>query len=524
MSRRDAGVIREWRNWALPSGRLAIKPGLFWTILFAFALVIGLQVVAIVAFFTSVVAGLWPPDVLGHESAAGREAFVQWLADYYVAHDNSWEGIGKRLENRSVAAPPGWYRYVLLNADGRVIASSDPTFEIGAPVEDELRATSLPVEVQGAHVGSLILPPPGGPPWAHISGDWHGPPDFLLPILRSFLLAAFGVGTVLLLLATLFARQLSGPIRRITAAAQEMAAGRLDVRVEGAHVRELDDLSQTFNRMAQALEQADRQRRQMTADVAHELRTPLSIIKGRLEGLQDGVYTATPDQIERLIEETDWLERLVEDLRVLAQAEAGQLALYREPVSPRELLEDAVDGFAAQAQAHGVELRLDAPDDLPLVDADPQRMAQVLANLVTNALRHTPPGGTIALEARRAAAGDLPAGEAPSRPPAVLLCVRDSGEGIAAEDLPHIFDRFWRADRSRARASGGGGLGLAIAKEIVAIHGGAIWADSAPKQGTTVSIALPAAAPEMTAATRPDPHRRGCRHTPEGGGRSSGGP
>jgi len=284
--------------------------------------------------------------------------------------------------------------------------------------------------------------------------------------------------------------------------AEPLAAGQLDVQAPGARVRELDDLASSFNAMARALHQADRQRRQMTADIAHELRTPLSIIKGRLEGLQDGVYSATSEEVERLLSETALLERLIEDLRLLALAEAGQLPLYTESLDPHDMLASAADTLADQAKTHGVALGVVAPDDLPAVEADPQRMAQVFTNLLSNALRHTPAGGTITITAAHepidsvpqlsagGTARDLDAGVSSF----VVFKVSDSGQGIAPEDLPYVFDRFYRADRSRTRSGGGAGLGLAIAKQIVLAHGGAIWAESALDAGTTITIALPAEA------------------------------
>jgi two-component system OmpR family sensor kinase/two-component system sensor histidine kinase BaeS len=261
-------------------------------------------------------------------------------------------------------------------------------------------------------------------------------------------------------------------------------------------VRELDELATSFNEMARALHQADRQRRQMTADIAHELRTPLSIIKGRLEGLQDGIYTASPEEIERLLGETALLERLIDDLRLLALAEAGQLPLYTEPLDPFEALQDAADAFAPQAAAQQVALQIATSEPLPLVKGDPQRLAQVFANLIANALHYTPPDGTITLSARSGSA--LTSSEALAAAPyltthnPVIFRIGDTGPGISPEDLPYIFDRFYRADRSRTRGSGGAGLGLAIAKQIVLAHGGAIWAESVVGHGTIFNIALPA--------------------------------
>jgi two-component system OmpR family sensor kinase/two-component system sensor histidine kinase BaeS len=309
----------------------------------------------------------------------------------------------------------------------------------------------------------------------------------------------------LLLLAVFFAQRLSRPLRDITRAAQQLAGGQLDVQVRRAPIRELDTLAQAFNAMARSLEQADKQRRQMTADIAHELRTPLTIIKGRLEGLQDGVYSPTPEEVDRLLGETALLERLIEDLRLLALAEAGQLPLYREPLDARDLLESARLAFAGQAASQGVALHIEAAGALSQIDADPQRMAQVLANLVANALRYTPEGGSITLRVSsefKVMSSELAVYSADTQNSklktqnSVVFQVSDTGRGIAPEDLPHVFDRFYRADRSRARGSGGAGLGLAITRQIVVAHGGQIWAESELGHGTTISIALPVAEAE----------------------------
>jgi two-component system OmpR family sensor kinase/two-component system sensor histidine kinase BaeS len=249
-------------------------------------------------------------------------------------------------------------------------------------------------------------------------------------------------------------------------------------------VRELDELANAFNRMADSLASADMQRRQMTADIAHELRTPLSIMRGRLEGLQDGIYHATPDQIDALLKETSLLERLVDDLRLLALAEAGQLPLYRDACDPAELLDAMASSFVKQANEQGVALVVDTPDDLPAIHADPQRLMQVLGNLIGNALRHTPEGGQITLRAQLNSTD-------PTIPVMVDLLVRDTGSGIAAEDLPKVFDRFWRADRSRTRGSGGAGLGLAIVKQIAVAHGGSVGVESTIGEGTVFRVTIP---------------------------------
>jgi signal transduction histidine kinase len=483
-----------------------MKPRLFWSMLLAFVLVIVLGVCGMLGFFGLAFAGFWQPNDLPRGFRGPQHAYVEVLADYYLAHERSWAGVDRRLMDEPFGGALNFFGYVLADADGRVIVSNDRELLAGKPLDADLLARGTPVVARGARVGTFVLLQPGrdfrpGPQGQSQTSS------YFWPVLRGFLFAGLGLGGLLLGLAAFFAQRLSRPIRGITAASQALAAGQLDVQAPGARVRELDDLARSFNAMARALAQADRQRRQMTADVAHELRTPLSIIKGRLEGLQDGIYSATPEEIERLLGETALLERLIEDLRLLALAEAGQLALYTEPIEPRDMLEDAADAFAGQAAGQGVALHVAAPDDLPPVKADTQRMAQVFANLIANALRYTPSGGMITLEAKNIADHRLPIAD--YRDPqsaignlqsAIVFRVSDTGQGIAPDDLPHVFDRFYRADRSRTRGSGGAGLGLAIAKQIVVAHGGAIWAESEVGKGTTISVALPVAAEDTEEA------------------------
>ena len=233
--------------------------------------------------------------------------------------------------------------------------------------------------------------------------------------------------------------------------------------------------------MAKELERTDEQRRNLTADVAHELRTPLHIIQGNLEGVLDGVYDPTEEHIGATLDETRLLGRLVEDLRTLSLAESGQLPLVRETVDVGDLLADARTSFSGQAEVAGIDLRAEPIADSGIsLDVDAGRVDQVLGNLLLNAVRHTPRGGAITLSAEACGSG-------------VRITVRDNGEGIAPEDLPFIFDRFWRGDRSRSHASGaGGGLGLSIARQLIRAHGGQIQVESELGRGTTFTIDLPA--------------------------------
>jgi len=274
-------------------------------------------------------------------------------------------------------------------------------------------------------------------------------------------------------------RKMGTPLADVMTAADAVADGDLSVRVPERGPGEIRRLSESFNRMVDELSRADQQRRNMTADVAHELRTPLHILRGNLEGLLDGVYEATPEQIESMLDETRLLSRLVDDLQTISLAEGGQLYLNLETVNIVELMEDVRTSFLGQADEAGVNLIVDVDDKELSITADAGRLDQVLGNLVGNALRYSPAEACIRLEAE-------------SSPMGVRLRIRDKGEGISPEDIPYIFDRFFRVDKSRLRTEGGGsGLGLAIARQLIQLHKGTIKVESELGKGTTFLIDLP---------------------------------
>ncbi|MFF9626690.1 ATP-binding protein [Streptomyces griseosporeus] len=306
---------------------------------------------------------------------------------------------------------------------------------------------------------------------------------------------ASGVALAVILGALLLARGVLRPVRELTLAAQELGEGdlgrrvpvagraggsgegRLSERSPGPPRDEIARLAAAFNRMAGSLQAGEERQRRLTGDIAHELRTPLANLRGYLEALRDGVVEPTPELLASLHEEALLQQRIVDDLQDLALAEAGALTYHRRTTDLRELLRTARTAHRARAEAAGVDVTVEAGGPVS-VHADPDRLRQVVANLVGNALRATPPGGTVTLALRRD-------GER------AVVEVRDTGTGIAAEDLPYVFDRFWRADPARGRTTGGSGLGLAVARQIVLDHGGTIGVDSAVGAGTTVTVALP---------------------------------
>jgi len=299
-----------------------------------------------------------------------------------------------------------------------------------------------------------------GPP--HPQGR---PPPFVIGILLLAVLGFFAVARGM--------RRVTRPVGDLVEAAARIQKGDYSVRVAEHGAPEIRSVAQAFNAMTAQLEVSQKQRRTFLADVTHELRTPLSIIRGQAEGIADGVYPADAAHMTPIVEATQTLERLVDDLRTLALAETGNLKLNREPVDLGSLIADSVASFQSQAESKGVAISGEPGTGLPAVDADPVRVRSVLANLLGNALAHTPAGGSVVVKAEPGSG-------------IVSVAVRDTGTGIPPELLPRIFDRFVRGS-----GSAGSGLGLAIAKDIVTAHGGTIAAESPAGQGTTVRFTLP---------------------------------
>jgi signal transduction histidine kinase len=409
-------------------------------------------------------------------------SFADTLRQYYQEH-GGWAGVQEVL----VVMPDGargrmFERSVgpltLTDAQGVVIIAG-PGLHPGAVLRQELLRAATPVEVNDRVVGFFVASPEA---FARSQAE----ANFLRRTNRLLIIGASGAIGLSLLLGIVLSRSFTQPIGELTRASQAIAAGDLEQQVPVRSEDELGELAQAFNQMSAQLARARDLRRQMTADIAHELRTPLSVILGQIDALDDGVVPPSPAAFEILRDETARLGRLVEDLRTLSRADAGELALERRLAAPARLLEQAAAAHRPLAMERAISIELQAPAGLPEVDVDPDRMAQVLGNLLSNALRHTPPGGEIKL------AAGLTDG-------AIELRVQDSGPGVDPQDLPHLFDRFYRADRSRQRETGGSGLGLAIARTIVELHGGRIRAESAPGEGAAMIIHLPAAPPASQA-------------------------
>jgi len=293
-------------------------------------------------------------------------------------------------------------------------------------------------------------------------------------------LAAFAAAS---LLSLFISSRVVKPVQEMMQASRRIAEGHFRERVQvSGDIEQADELSQlaiSFNRMAEQLAQNEALRQRLIGDVTHELRTPLSTIKGSMEGLMDGVLPETAETYQKIYHEADRLARLVEDLQQLSRVEAEAYTLDRKPVQIATLVHRAVGRLGQQYEEKEVGLRVKIPSDLPAVDVDDDRMEQVLMNVVGNALQYTPAGGEVEVSAHRE--GRF-----------VHVDVRDDGIGVPLEHQPHIFTRFYRVDKSRSRASGGSGIGLTIARYLVEAHGGEIWVESAGRgQGSTFTFSLP---------------------------------
>jgi len=302
---------------------------------------------------------------------------------------------------------------------------------------------------------------------------------FINAVRNSLWLAALVAILVGVALGFLFSWLITGPMRQLTLAARKVATGDFSYRISQKSDDEIGEVSDAFNTMAEELEKKEKSRRQLLADTAHELRNPLSIIQGNLEAWLDGVITPVPDQVASVYDETVLLSRLVTDLRDLSLAEAGQLKLYQNATELGEFVSAEIASIQNRCQEKRISIDAELPTRLPLVFIDRDRIRQVLHNLIDNALRYTQAGGAIKIGASHKIRGW------------VTVSVSDSGSGIDPEDLPRVFDHFYKVDRSRHRGHGGAGIGLAMVKQLVELHGGKVWVESRKGKGSTFFFTLP---------------------------------
>jgi signal transduction histidine kinase len=409
------------------------------------------------------------------------------LVDYYTLNGN-WRGVEDYLrstgnlpplppspdgKNPQPPLPDRREMFGLAGPNGMVILPLPPDFHRGMRAPKHVIDEGESIEVDGKIVGTILSPPK----LVDLSPQELA---YLERTNQALWLAAGGAVIVALIVGVLLARNLTSPVRALTKAAQRVSNGELEQQVKVESKDELGQLAQAFNQMSNQLAEDSRLRQQMTADIAHELRTPLTVIAGYAESMKEGVLPPTEERLALVHNEIEHLQRLVDDLRTLSRADAGELALNRQSLSPTELLKQVATTYNHQAEQKKIKLALNIDPDLPDIFADETRLTQVMGNLISNALRYTPEGGEISLSGQQTGSQ-------------VVMRVSDSGAGMSPETLSHIFDRFYRADTSRTESYGGSGLGLAIAKALVEAHGGMIEVNSNLGQGTVFNIRLPIA-------------------------------
>ncbi len=454
---------------------------------FPFALKLGLSFlivilvsVALVYFLT---ARSLTADFAGFREQSKKHLARQiccLLAEYRIL-TGSWVGVDRLLATQYTVMVDGQLivrrtslvgrSFSLANETGKVFISTEQD-RVGTILSEQEMVDGIPIEAEDNRLGTLLL---GG------IGSVLDPAEeeFLGSAKRSALIGGGIASGVALLLSFFLIAQVLSPLRLLSRATERIAHGDLSSRVALKARDEFGQLGRSFNRMIDNLRRSETIRQTMTADIAHELRTPVSIIQGNLEAILDGVYQPTTEAIAPIYEEVLHLGGLIDDLRDLALAEAGELRLNKEPTDLVALVSQVTETVRASSEQEP-NLHVEADSSLPKVTVDPKRIHQVLANLLSNALRVTPQEGEIRVDLSRA-------GEE------IELRVTDSGPGIVAEDLPHLFERFYRGDRARSRAAGGSGLGLAIAKQWVEAHGGRIWAENSGTGGARFVVRIPLA-------------------------------
>ena len=395
------------------------------------------------------------------------------LVSYYAQHGewkatNELEAIVRAGAGMPRGGGPpadaGFGRLVLTDRGGTVVAGADEL--LGKTIPERILDRSTSIVVNRQVVGHLVM------------STGTRETDLVLALSRSLMWGGVLAAGVAIILGSVVTHQMLRPLTDLSQAADSIAAGNLEARVEVASDDEVGDLARRFNEMAGALQRDKVLRRTMVADIAHELRTPLAVMRGQIEALQDGVFDMTSESLRPVYEQTLLLSRLVDDLHELSLAEAGHLPLEMGSIDVGELVRRSLAGFAGQASERDATLVADVEDSLPAVRGDAQRLEQVLSNLVSNALRYTPAGGSVTVRARAQDDG-------------VRVEVEDTGDGVSEEHLDLVFERFYRADPARDRSAPHSGLGLAISKQLVEAHGGRIGVQNAPDAGARFWFWLP---------------------------------
>ncbi len=388
-------------------------------------------------------------------------------------------------------------RLVVADTSGKIVGDTASQW-IGKTSGSVGLSNGTSITISGQNVGELyLITSQAGNGKGFMGGGRRGSSATSTPAItneqsfidrfnNSILITGLIVAAIALIIGLILTRQITRPIKALVNGVRQIAGGNLSHRVDIKSKDELGNLGESFNTMAASLDKAEQERRRIIADIVHDLRTPLTVIEGTVTGIQDGVFQPDKDHLDAIKEQTSLLTRLTSDLRDLSLAESGQLKLVLAPTDLADLVRRKAPQFEIKAQEKGIKIITKLPEESPKVNIDPARIEQVLGNLITNAIRHTALGSiTISLQQVNSDAAHQ------VNKPSVILSVIDTGEGIAPEHLPHVFERFYRVEKSRARSEGGSGLGLAIVKQMVQAHGGKVWVESEVGKGSKFYISLP---------------------------------
>jgi two-component system OmpR family sensor kinase len=428
--------------------------------------------------------------------SGGNTTHIQNLAGslgQIYSNDGSWDEIQNSL---TILLRTSNERLIVADSDGVIVGDTERDW-LGRDTAQVGLENGTAVIVSGGEVGQFYLLTSGfGPGMGHMGMGGQGgqgttvltvaQEDFLNQVNSSLWTTILIAAAVALVLGFLLARQFTRPINALAAGAHHIADGDMGIRVQIKSNDEIGDLARSFNNMASSLDKSEQARQRLVTDIAHEVRTPLTIIEGTVEGIADGVFPPNSEHLDSIREQTVLLNRLVGDLRDLSLAETGQLKMDPMPTNMVELVRRKISQIEMKTREKSIRLELKVDKRIPDIEVDPHRMDQIISNLLTNAIRHTPNTGSITVSIRRVSKADSHMNQ-----PYLSFSIANTGEGIMAEHLSHIFDRFYRVEPSRARSEGGAGLGLAIVKQLVEAHGGKVWAESSPGKGSIFYIALP---------------------------------
>ena len=419
----------------------------------------------------------------------GNMMYAQSLADSLgdlYAEERSWNTFQELLQTLPLSTSES---ILVTDSSGVIIADTSREW-LGKEAEDVALSGGTPIKVSGQIVGNLYLltsssmgagrgrGPISGRSSQTIPVVITAEEDFLDQVNDSLWKVGLIAAAVALVIGLVLTRQIIRPVRTLISGARHLTKGELSYRVDVKSRDEIGELAGSFNIMASSLEKGEQSRQQLTADITHELRTPLTVIEGTVDGIIDGVFKPDTEHLRTVKEQVLILTHLISDLRDLSLAESGQLKLNLTSTDIVELVRRMISNYEINTREKSIRIKLEEATQIPEIKIDPVRMEQVISNLLTNAIRHTPPGGSISVTIKKEK-GELG------------ISVADTGEGISPEDLPHVFERFYRAGSSRARKEGGIGLGLAIVKQMVEAHGGKVWVESKMGTGSIFSILLP---------------------------------